>query len=155
MKSLKAATGSPKLCLGAEKEKYFMSYVIIGIIIGIIVAVVVVISKKDAKELEEMVAKLSEEQKKLLMETEVEFVEKNAWVQDAIIAKMVDKGGKYDVRLLWYNKVMNNNESNEITLADATLKKAEQEAHDLKVGDVVKLYIAPEKTVGSVKIVLD
>ncbi|MCR5128577.1 MAG: hypothetical protein K6B69_10815 [Lachnospiraceae bacterium] len=132
-----------------------MSYVIIGIIIGIIVAVVVVISKKDAKELEEMVAKLSEEQKKLLMETEVEFVEKNAWVQDAIIAKMVDKGGKYDVRLLWYNKVMNNNESNEITLADATLKKAEQEAHDLKVGDVVKLYIAPEKTVGSVKIVLD
>jgi hypothetical protein len=141
--------------LGAEKEKYFMSYVIIGISIGIIVAVVVVISKKDAKELEEMVAKLSEEQKKLLMETEVEFVEKNAWVQDAIIAKMVDKGGKYDVRLLWYNKVMNNNESNEITLADATLKKAEQEAHDLKVGDVVKLYIAPEKTVGSVKIVLD
>ncbi|MBO6300668.1 MAG: hypothetical protein J6N53_17695 [Lachnospiraceae bacterium] len=132
-----------------------MSYVIIGIIIGIIVAVVVVISKKDAKELEEMVAKLSEEQKKLLMETEVEFVEKNAWVQDAIIAKMVDKGGKYDVRLLWYNKVMNNNESDEITLADATLKKAEQEAHDLKVGDVVKLYIAPEKTVGSVKIVLD
>ncbi|MBO6206232.1 MAG: hypothetical protein J6O73_04755 [Lachnospiraceae bacterium] len=132
-----------------------MSYVIIGIIIGIIVAVVVVISKKDAKELEEMVAKLSEEQKKLLMETEVEFVEKNAWVQDAIIAKMVDKGGKYDVRLLWYNKVMNNNESNEITLADATLKKAEQEAHDLKVGDAVKLYIAPEKTVGSVKIVLD
>lgn len=132
-----------------------MSYVIIGIIIGIIVAVVVVISKKDAKELEEMIAKLSEEQKKLLMETEVEFVEKNAWVQDAIIAKMVDKGGKYDVRLLWYNKVMNNNESNEITLADATLKKAEQEAHDLKVGDVVKLYIAPEKTVGSVKIVLD
>ena len=129
-----------------------LGYVIGGIVVGIIVAVVAVVMKKDAKELEEMTAKLSEEQKKLLMETDVEFVEKNAWVQDAIIAKMVDKGGKYDVRLLWYNKVMDNNESNEITIADAALKKADQEAHNLKIGDVVKLYIAPEKTVGSVKI---
>ncbi|MBR6849166.1 MAG: hypothetical protein IKM88_02875, partial [Lachnospiraceae bacterium] len=127
-----------------------LGYVIGGIVVGIIVAVVAVVMKKDAKELEEMTAKLSEEQKKLLMETDVEFVEKNAWVQDAIIAKMVDKGGKYDVRLLWYNKVMDNNESNEITIADAALKKADQEAHHLKIGDVVKLYIAPEKTVGSV-----
>ncbi len=132
-----------------------LGYVIGVIVVGIIAAVVAVVMKKDAKELEEMTAKLSEEQKKLLMETDVEFVEKNAWVQDAIIAKMVDKGSKYDVRLLWYNKVMDNNESNEITIADAALKKADQEAHNLKIGDVVKLYIAPEKTVGSVKIVFN
>ena len=138
-----------------QEDIVMLGYVIVGIIVGIIAAVVVVVSKKDAKELEEMTAKLSENQKKLLMETDVEFVEKNAWVQDAIIAKMVDKGGKYDVRLLWYNKVMDNNESNEITIADASLKKEEQEAHNVKIGDVVKLYIAPEKTVGSVKIVFN
>ena len=40
-----------------------------------------------------------------------------------------------------------------IAIADASIKKSEQEEHDLKVGDFVKLYIAPEKTVGSVKIV--
>lgn len=130
-------------------------YLIIGAILGIFVAVIVVISKKDAKELEEFVAKLSEEQKKQLMEAEVNFVEEEAWVQEAFVAKMTDKGGKYDVRLLWYNKTMNNNESQEITIADANLKKEEQEAHNVKVGDFVKLYIAPNKTVGSVKIVFD
>ena len=132
-----------------------MTYVIVGIILGIFIAVVFVIAKKDAKERDEMVAKLSEEQKKRLMETEVDFVEQNAWTQEAMIAKMVDKGSKYDVRLLWFNKVMDNNESGEITIADATLKKEEQAAHNLNIGDFVKLYIAPEKTVGSVKIVLN
>ena len=130
-------------------------YLIIGAILGIFVAVIAVIAKKDAKELGEFVAKLSEEQKKRLMEAEVNFVEEEAWVQEAFVAKMTDKGGKYDVRLLWYNKTMNNNESQEITIADASLKKEEQEAHNVKVGDFVKLYIAPNKTVGSVKIVFD
>ena len=130
-----------------------MSYVIIGAVIGVFVAIVLVISKKDAKERDEMVSKLSEEEKARLMSTEVEFVEKNAWVQEAIVAKIVDKGGKFDLRLLWYNKTMDNNESETITIADASITKAEQEAHDLKIGDFVKMYFAPEKTVGSVKIV--
>ena len=50
---------------------------------------------------------------------------------------------------------MNNNENETITIADASISKADKEAHDVKVGDFVKLYIAPEKTVGSVKIVFD
>ena len=87
------------------------------------------------------------------METEPEFVEKNAWVQDAIVAKIQDKGSKIDIRLLWYNKTMENNEYKTITIADASIKKAEQAKHQLRIGDAVKLYIAPEKTVGSIKIV--
>ena len=67
-----------------------MSYIIMGAIIGAIVGVVYVIAKKDSKERDEMVAKLTE---------------------------------------------------------------AEKEEHDVKVGDFVKMYFAPEKTVGSVKIV--
>ena len=130
-----------------------MGYVIIGAIIGAFVAVVYVIAKKDAKERDEMVSKLSEEQKERLMNAEVEFVESNAWVQDAMVAKIVEKGTKYDLRLLWYNKTLENNEYNTITIADVSVTKAEQQEHALKVGDFVKFYFAPEKTVGSVKIV--
>lgn len=132
-----------------------MVYVVAGVIIGIFVGVVVVISKKDAKELEEMTSKLTQEQKNRLMATEVQMVEENAWVQEAYVARATDKGGKVDLRMLWYNKVMENNEFQTITIADAKISKAEQEAHNVKEGSFVKLYIAPEKTVGSVKVVFD
>ena len=102
-----------------------------------------------------MISKLTEEQKNFLMSTEVKFVEKNAWVQDAIIAKINDKGNKIELRLLWYDKVIQNNEYNTITIADTSITKAEQETHNLKIGDNVKMYFAPEKTVGSVKIIFD
>lgn len=130
-----------------------MSYVIIGAIIGAFVAAVFAIAKKDAKEKDEMVSKLTEEQKDRIMKAEVEFVEQNAWTQEAMVAKIVEKGTKFDVRLLWYNTTLGNNENNSITIADASISKKEQEEHNVKVGDFVKLYIAPEKTVGSVKIV--
>ena len=132
-----------------------MGYVIMGAIIGAFVAVVFTIAKKDGKERDEMVSKLSDEQKERLMSAEVEAVEKNAWVQEAMVAKMTEKGGKYSVRLLWYNKTLNNNEFNMITLADTSITKAEKEEHDIQVGSFVKMYIAPEKTVGSVKVVFD
>ncbi len=130
-----------------------MGYVIMGAIIGAFVGVVYVIAKKDSKERDEMVSKLSDEQKDRLMSAEAEFVEEKAWVQEAMVAKMTEKGSKYDLRLLWYNKTLGNNEQNTITIADASVTKAEKEEHDVKVGDFVKLYIAPEKTVGSVKVV--
>ena len=130
-----------------------MSYVIIGAIIGAFVAAVFAIAKKDAKEKDEMVSKLTEEQKDRIMKAEVEFVEQNAWTQEAMVAKIVEKGTKYDVRLLWYNTTLGNNENQSITIADASISKKDQEAHNVKVGDFVKLYIAPEKTVGSVKII--
>ena len=130
-----------------------MEYVIIGAIVGAFVAVIVAVAKKDSKERDEMVSKLSDEQKDRLKSAEVETVEKNAWVQEAMVAKMTEKGGKYSVRLLWYNKTLNNNEFNIITLADTSITKAEKEEHDIQVGSFVKMYFAPEKSVGSVKVV--
>lgn len=130
-----------------------MEYVIIGAIVGAFVAVLIAVAKKDSKERDEMVSKLSDEQKSRLKGAEVEVVEKNAWVQEAMVAKMTEKGGKYSVRLLWYNKTLNNNEFNMITLADTSITKAEKEEHDIQVGSFVKMYFAPEKTVGSVKVV--
>ena len=130
-----------------------MGYVIIGAVIGAFVAAVFAIAKKDAKERDEMVSKLSDEQKERIMNAEPDFVEQNAWVQEAMVAKIVEKGTKLDLRLLWYNTTIGNNENNSITIADASISIKEQEEHNVKVGDFVKLYIAPEKTVGSVKIV--
>ena len=132
-----------------------MVYVIVGAIVGAFIGVIAVIAKKDSKERDEMVSNLTEDQKNRLMATEVEFVEESAWVQEAQVAKVVDKGGKLSLRLLWYNKTMENNEFQTITIADTTITKAEQDAHSLKVGDFVKMYFAPEKTVGSVKIVFE
>ncbi len=132
-----------------------LGYVVMGAVIGVFVVIVFVIAKKDAKERDEMVSKLTPEQKQRIEDAEVVFVEKSAWVQEAMVAKVVDKGGKTDLRLLWFNKTMDNNEANTITIADASITKAEQDAHKLKVGDFVKLYIAPEKTVGSVKVVFE
>lgn len=60
-----------------------MGYLIMVVVIGAIIGVVFVVAKKDSKERDEMVSKLTEEQKNLLMLTEVKFVEKNAWIQDA------------------------------------------------------------------------
>ena len=130
-----------------------MTYLIVGLVVAVIAVVVVLIARKDAKERDEMVSRLTDEQKEFLKATEIEQVEKNAWIQDALIAKGVDKGGKVDLRMLWYNKCIQNNEYETITIADASIKKAEQEAHNLKVGDAVRMYFAPEKTVGSVKVV--
>lgn len=63
----------------------------------------------------------------------------------------------FNGRMIFYPKcgiiVAGNNEHNTITIADASVTKAEKEEHDIQVGSFVKLYIAPEKTVGSVKVV--
>ena len=132
-----------------------MGYAIMIALIVVFIAVVFVIAKKDAKERDEMVGKLTDEQKSRLEATDVDVVETNAWVQEAMVAKMTDKGGKYSLRLLWYNKVLENNEFQTITIADTSISKKEQEAHDVKEGDFVKMYIAPEKSVGSVKVVFE
>lgn len=53
-----------------------MEYLIMVVVIVVFVGFVLVISKKDAKERDEMISKLTEDQKKFLMSTEVKFVEK-------------------------------------------------------------------------------
>lgn len=130
------------------------SFIIIGMVV-IFIVVIIIIGMKDKKEADEMVSKLAEEQKNILMSTDVNFVEKNAWVQKAMVAKMKDKGNKIELRLLWFNKVIQNNEYNKITIADATITKSEQEEHNLKNGDYVKMYFAPEKSIGRIKIIWD
>ena len=132
-----------------------MEYLVIGAVLAVFIVVVFVIAKKDSKERDEMVGALTDEQRSRLLAAEPVFVDKSSWTQEAMVAKITDKGSKFDVRMLWYNTTIGNNEQDTITLADATISKAEQDKHQLKKGDFVKLYIAPEKTVGSIKIVFD
>ena len=127
-----------------------MPYLIGVVVVVIFIVVVFIVAGKDSKE---MVSKLTEEQRNILMSTEVNFVEKNAWVQKAMVAKMKDKGNKIDIRLLWFNEVLQNNEYNKITMADVAITKSEQEEHNLKEGDFVKFYFAPEKSIGRTKII--
>ena len=84
-----------------------MSYLIVAVVVVIFIAVVFIVAGKDSKERIDMVSKLTEEQRNILMSTEVNFVGKNAWVQKAMVAKMKDKGNKIDIRLLWFNENQN------------------------------------------------
>ena len=130
-----------------------LPYLIVAVVVVIFIAVVFIVAGKDSKERIDMVSKLTEEQRNILMSTEVNFVGKNAWVQKAMVAKMKDKGNKIDIRLLWFNEVLQNNEYNKITMADVAITKSEQEEHNLKEGDFVKFYFAPEKSIGRTKII--
>ena len=89
-----------KLGNGIKQEECFMPYLIVAVVVVIFIAVVFIVAGKDSKERIDMVSKLTEEQRNILMSTEVNFVEKNAWVQKAMVAKMKDKGNKIDIRLL-------------------------------------------------------
>ena len=50
-------------------------------------------------------------------------------------------------------EVLQNNEYNTITIADVAITKSEQEEHNVKEGDFVKFYFAPEKSIGRTKII--
>lgn len=127
---------------------------LIGVgVCAVLAIVIVIVGKNDQKECQEFVSRLTGQQVDFLKGTDPQFVEKDAWVQDAIVAKMTDKGNKISLRLLWYNTVLQNNEYQKITIADTSISASEQQSHNLKVGDSVKMYFAPEKTVGSVKVV--
>lgn len=126
-----------------------MAYVIGGAILGIFVAVVVVLAKKEGKKLEEMISQTTEEQRNKLALTEVNFVEgkDNEWIQDGMIAEMTTKGNKVALKILWHNKVMRNNEYDQITFGDTSVSLADAEKHGLQVGSFVKVKIAPESTI--------
>lgn len=122
-----------------------MEYVIVFLLVGVFIAVIVILAMKERKVADEMVSKLTEEQKLSLMSPEVEFVKKNAWVQKAMVANVKEKGNKTEVRLFWFNEVINNGEYHKITIADAKITKEEQEEHHLQYGDYVKMYFDPKK----------
>lgn len=133
-----------------------MEYIIGGFIVGVFIVVVFFFLKKENQKLEEMVANLNEEQKNELSLTDVKFIEgkNDEWIQNAMIGEMVDKGNKFAIKVLWHNRVIQNATYDQIQYGDTSLSKEEVEKNGLKVGDFVKVYIAPAKTSGSFKIIL-
>ena len=126
------------------------------IIGGVFIVVVFFFLKKENQKLEEMVANLNEEQKNELSLTDVKFIEgkNDEWIQNGMIGEMVDKGNKFAIKVLWHNRVIQNATYDQIQYGDTSLSKEEVEKNGLKVGDFVKVYIAPAKTSGSFKIIL-
>lgn len=134
-----------------------MGWIIVGAIVGAIIAVFTFLAKKNSEQNSELVGELTEEQKERLKATYVRFVEgkKAEWTQEGMVARMIDKGGKYALKVLWCNKVIRDNALGDIQYADISVSKEEAEAHGLKTGDFVKVYIAPEKTLGGFRILFD
>ena len=81
--------------------------------------------KKTNELVAELIASLSEEQKNRLASTDVIFEGTNEWTQDAIIAKVIDKGNKVSLKLLWFNKTIHNNYYNKLEIAEMSISKKE------------------------------
>lgn len=137
-----------------------MEHVIVGLIVGLIVGafigVVIFFTKKENKKLEEMMSNLSNEQKNKLALTDVKFIEgkNDEWIQEGMISEMRDKGNKFAIKVLWHNKVIQNATYDQLQYGDTSLSKKDVESTGLKVGDFVRVYIAPVKVFGSFKIIL-
>ena len=133
-----------------------MEFVIGFLVVGAFIGVVVFFLKKENKKLEEMVSNLTEDQKNKLALTEVKFVEgkNDEWIQEGMIGEMVDKGNKFAIKVLWHNRVIQNATYDQLEYGDTSLSKEDVEKNNLKVGDFVKVYVAPAKTSGCFKIIL-
>lgn len=133
-----------------------MEFIIGVLVVGAFIGLIVFLLKKEHKKLEEMISNLNEEQKNKLALTDVKFVEgkKDEWIQEGMIGKMRDKGNKFAIRVLWHNKVIQNATYDQLQYGDTSLSKDDVEKNGLKVGDFVKVYIAPAKTSGCFKIIL-
>ena len=60
----------------------------------------------------------------------------------------------YSIRVLWHNKVIRNATYDQLQYGDTSLSKKDVESNGLKVGDFVKVRVAPAKTSGCFKIIL-
>ena len=133
-----------------------MEFIIGLLVVAAFIGMVVFFLKKERQKLNEMVANLNEEQKNKLALTDVKFAEgkNDEWIQDGMIGEMVNKGNKFAIKVLWHNRVIQNATYDQIQYGDTSLSKEDVEKNNLKVGDFVKVYIAPVKTVGCFKIIL-
>ena len=133
-----------------------MEYIIGVMVVGAFIGLIVFFLKKEHNKLEEMVENLNEEQKNKLALTDVKFVEgkNDEWIQEGMIGEMKDKGHKYAIRVLWHNKVIRNATYDQLQYGDTSLSKKGVESNGLKVGDFVKVRVAPAKTSGCFKIIL-
>lgn len=123
-----------------------MEYIIAIVMVGIFIAEVMISAWKEEKEIDALVSKLSEEQNYLLTTADVVFVKDTVWIQKAMVANIKEKRNKTEVRLLWFNMVINNNTYNTMRIADVKITKLEQEEHNLKYGDYVQMYLDAKKS---------
>lgn len=133
-----------------------MEFIIGVLVVGAFIGLIVFFLKKENNKLKEMVGNLNEEQKNKLALTDVKFVEgkNDEWIQEGMIGEMREKGNKFAIRVLWHNKVIQNATYDQIQYGDTSLSKKDVESNGLKVGDFVKVRVAPAKTSGCFKIIL-
>ena len=123
------------------------------IIAGVAIAILFVLAKKDNEEGTKLISDLTEEQINILKSADVIPSSNNEFVCTAMVAKIVEKGSKVSIRLLYVNKITLGGDYNKITFADSKIKKEEQEKYNLKTGDFVKININFDKF--TVKVILD
>ncbi len=133
-----------------------MEFIIGVLVVGAFIGLIVFFLKKENNKLKEMVGNLNEEQKNKLALTDVKFVEgkNDEWIQEGMIGEMREKGNKFAIRVLWHNKVIRNATYDQLQYGDTSLSKKDVESNGLKVGDFVKVRVAPAKTSGCFKIIL-
>lgn len=124
-----------------------MEYVIAILVVGVFAAVIYFWMKKENKDMRGMVAELNDAQKADLMNNQVQGFDPahNTWMQRGMIARATDKGNKMALKVLWFNTVIQNATLNDFQYADISVPKAEYQAHNLKEGDMVKMFINPNK----------
>lgn len=124
-----------------------LTIVLSGAIVGAFVGGFSVAIKKTNAAQKELENKLTEEQKMRLAEAQPRFEpgKDREWTQEALVCKMIDKGNRYHIKLLWHNKVIQNATLNELQIADTKLSKEDADTHNVREGSFVTLWISPEK----------
>ena len=133
---------------------YILTFTIAGAAIGAFIAVMFQLAKKENEKLQQMISTTTVEQKNRLAASQPYFIEgkNNEWIQEGMIAEMKEKGNNVVLKVLWHNKIIQDNSYNNLSFADVTLSKDVATSHNLKINDFVKIHIAPEK-INSVKII--
>jgi len=122
-----------------------MEYLIMVLVVGIFGIVILIMYKKESNILNQFLANLTENEKKLLEDNQVTDYndKKHTWIQRGMIAQVTKKGDSVYLKVLWYNTIINNATINKCQYADIKMKKSEFESRNLKKGDFVKIFIDP------------
>lgn len=125
-----------------------MEYIIAIIVIAAFAAVIMIVAKKEQGILDNLLLKLTDEQKKDLENNQIEDFDekKHTWIQRGMIAEVNTKGdNKVNLKVLWYNTIIQNDTVNQCQYADISMKKSDFDNKGLKNGDFVKIFIDPAK----------
>ena len=126
--------------------------IIVLLVVGLVVAFVIA-AKKEAKNLDEMLSSLSQEQIDDLKDNRVYNYDPNdfSWTQKGLIGRITDKGNTVALKVVWYNTVIQNNTYNNFQYADIKISKEEFNSRCLQINSIVYIYIDP--STASAKIV--